>query len=105
MNDSKQDASSLEKMKVKELLVNMRLNLEKTRGEARSALSQIREKSHEVNHLIMAIDGINTKWQDRIGDIESQIANLRIGLEELYKPWYVKLWNKLNGRSSKKPTA
>lgn len=95
MSDSEQKPSALEQMDIKQLLINLRLNLDKTRGEARSALRQIKDKSHEVNNLVLAVDKIRGKYESRISTLEEQVETLIAAIVEINStPWYKKIWNK-----------
>ena len=65
--------SALDEFTVHELLKNIRLVLEKTRGEAISANKRSNENKKEINELILAMDKIFTSLTNRLQTIENKV--------------------------------
>ena len=88
MKQMKDSDKSLQQMDIKQLVVNVRLNLEKVRSETRSVLNRSNENSKNINDLIIAMDGMHRNYL-------KSINNMQLQIDQLKEPLYKKIWNRV----------
>jgi hypothetical protein len=85
MKQMSEDNSSLKTFSEQELLVNIRLNIEKAKGLANSANS----RSLDVSRDLQSLENAFIKYMDRVDSIERDIGLIR---EFAKLPWYKRLF-------------